>query len=330
MDKRTDIRKIIELLYQKRPLDKNELANIGAFLGNPGNLDELNSYLNEIPENIPSDIKLKIESVWAEIENRTEQVHFFKRIIPIARKYAAILLLPLFIYTSWLSYQYFFSPEEYFTLATSRGEQTNVILPDGSYAWLNVDTRISYGTSYGKKERELTVSGEAYFKVKKNTAIPFIVHIRNMDVRAIGTAFNVRGYDDDAIVQTSLVEGKVGVKINTVKIGSEQRVLSPGQTLVYDKTTDFSQMRMSDNETVKAWTDKQLIFENTPFDEVIKNTERWFNVKIIYEPARFKNDYLTLRLKKGESVERLFEIIDETIGIQYKKDADKFILTTKK
>lgn len=330
MDKKTDIRKIIELLYQKRPLYKNELADIGEFLRNPGNLHELNSYLNEISENSPSDIKLKIESVWAEIEKRTEPVSFFRRIIPIVRKYAAILLLPLFIYTSWVSYQYFFTPEEYFTLATSRGEQTNVILPDGSSAWLNVDTRITYNTSYGKKERELTVNGEAYFKVKKNAAIPFIVHVRNLDVKAIGTAFNVRGYEDDVIVQTSLVEGKVDVKINNSNGGSEKRLLSPGQTLTFNKNTDSAQMKLSNIETVKAWTDKQLIFENTPFDEVIKNTERWFNVKITYEPAMFRNDYLTLRLKKGESVERLFEIIDETIGIQYRKDAGIFILTTKK
>ncbi len=329
MDKESDFRKVIRLLYQKRPLDKNELADIGEFFRNPGNLNELNSYLHEIPESDPSDIKLKIESVWAEIEKRTEQPHFFKRIIPIARKYAAILLLPLFIYTSWVSYHYFLSPEEYFTLATSRGEQTNVILPDGSSAWLNVDTRITYSTSYGKKERELTVNGEAYFKVKKNAAIPFVVHVRNLDVKALGTAFNVRGYEDDAVVQTSLVEGKVDVKIINSNGVSEKRILTPGQTLTFNKNTNSAQMRLSNNETVKAWTDKQLIFENTPFDEVIKNTERWFNVKIIYEPNRFKNDYLTLRLKKGESVERLFEIIDETIGIQYKKDAGNLILTKK-
>lgn len=328
MDK--NLQKVIELLYQKRPLDKNELADIGEFLCNPGNMHEINSYLNEIPENGPSDIKLKIESVWAEIEKRAEPVSFFKWIIPIVRKYAAILLLPLLIYTSWVSYQYFFSPDEYYTLATNRGEQTNVILPDGSSAWLNVDTRITYSTSYGKKERELTVSGEAYFKVKKNAAIPFIVHIRNLDVKALGTAFNVKGYEDDAIVQTSLVEGKVDVKISNSTGGSEKRILNPGQTLTFNKNTDSVQMRLSNSETVKAWTDKQLIFENTPFDEVIRNTERWFNVKIIYEPARFKDDYLTLRLKRGESLERLFEIIDETIGINYKEDAGNFILTTKK
>ncbi len=330
MDKKADLGKIIELLYQKRPLDNNELADIGEFLRSPGNLQELNSYLNEIPEDTPSDIKLKIESVWVEIEKRTEPVSFFKQLIPIVRKYAAIWLLPLFIYTSWVSYQYFSTPKEYLTLATSRGEQTNVILPDGSSAWLNVDTRITYSTSYGKKERELTVSGEAYFKVKKNEAIPFIVHIRNMDVKALGTAFNVKGYEDDLMVQTSLVEGKVDVQIKNLKGGSEKRILSPGQTLAFNKNTDSAQMKVSNKETVKAWTDKQLIFENTPFDEVIKCTERWFNVKIIYEPARFKNDYLTLRLKKGESVERLFEIIDETIGIQYKEDAGNFLLTTKK
>ncbi len=328
MDK--NLQEIIGLLYQKHPLDKDELADIGEFLRTPDNLNELNSYLNEIPENKTSDIKLKIESVWAEIESRTEPVFFFRRIIPIVRKYAALLLLPLFIYASWISYQYFLSPEEYFTLATSRGEQTSVILPDGSSAWLNVDTRITYGTSYGKKERELTVSGEAYFKVKKNAAIPFVVHVRNMEVKALGTAFNVRGYDDDAIIQTSLVEGKVDVKINNTNGSFEKRILQPGQTLTFNKNTDSAQMKMSNNETVKAWTEKQLIFENTPFDEVVKNTERWFNVKIIYEPARFKDDYLTLRLKKGETVERLFEIIDETIGIQYKEDADNFILTKKK
>jgi ferric-dicitrate binding protein FerR (iron transport regulator) len=330
MDKKTNIKKIVELLYQERTLDKEELSDIGEFLSSPNNMDELNSYLDKIPENSSSDLKLKVETIWEEIEKRGEDTSPFRQTISIIRKYAAILLLPLLVYTSWVTYQYFFTPEEYFTLATNKGEQTNVILPDGSSAWLNVDTRITYNTSYGKKDREITVSGEAFFDVKKNATKPFIVHVQNMEVKALGTAFNVRGYEDEVTVQTSLFEGKVDIAINNSEGHLKRQILTPGQSLVFSKETDNANMKKFNQETVGAWKDKQLIFENTPFDEVIRNTERWFNVDITYGPAsQFDDDYLTLRLKKGESLERLLEIIDETIGINYKTENDKIILTKK-
>ena len=329
-NEKTDIKKVIELLYQKRPLNKQELLDVGKFLKNPGNINELNLYLDKIPEERSySNMKIKVESIWEEIKKRRESAYPFKKVISIIQKCAAILLLPLLLYTSWVTYQNFFTPDEYFTLVTHKGEQTNIILPDGSSAWLNVDTRITYNTSYGKKDRELTVSGEAFFKVKKNAAKPFIVHIRNMDVKALGTAFNVKGYADDIMVQTSLFEGKVDVKIKHSQGPLEQQILTPGQSMVFNKKTDTSDKKEFNQETVGAWKNKQLFFENTPFNEVIKNTERWFNVDIVYPVNRFGNDYLTLRLKKGESLERLLEIIDETIGIKYKIENDKIILTKK-
>ncbi|MEL7588079.1 MAG: FecR domain-containing protein [Prolixibacteraceae bacterium] len=329
MDEKTSVKKVIELLYQKRSLDKQELSDIRDFLRNPGNSNELNAYLDEIPESSSSDIKLKVETIWQEIEKRGATASPFRQTLLIIQKYAAILVLPLLVYASWVSYQHFFAPEDYFTLSTNKGEQTNITLPDGSSAWLNVDTRITYNASYGKKNRKLTVNGEAFFNVKKNAAKPFIVQIRNMEVRALGTAFNVRGYDDEATVQTSLFDGKVDVGINHTEGHTERQILTPGQSLVFSKETDNISKKNFDQEVVGAWIDKQLVFDNTPFHEVIKNTERWFNVDIIYPVKQFESDFLTLRLKKGESLERLFEIIDETIGINYKKGDDKITLTKK-
>lgn len=329
MDEKIHLKKVVELLYQERPLDKQELSDIGKFLKSPANLDQLNSYLDEIPETGSSGIKLKVETIWEEIKKRKKHTSPFRQAISTIQKYAAILLLPLFVYASWVTYQYFFVPVDHFTLATNKGEQTNIILPDGSSAWLNVDTRISYNTSYGKKDRELTVSGEAFFKVKKDAAKPFVVHVQNMNVKALGTAFNVKGYDDEAMVQTSLFEGKVDVGINHSEGHLERQILAPGQSLLFSKETDTANLKRFDQKTVGAWKDKQLVFENTPFDEVIKNTERWFNVWITYPVNQFEGDYLTLRLKKGESLERLFEIIDETIGIRYTTVNHQITITKK-
>jgi len=285
MNEKTNIKKVIELLYQQSPLGKLELSDIGKFLSSPDNINELNSYIDNIPDNNFSDIKLKIGKIWEEIDRRKESGFAFKYTISIIRKYAAILLLPLLIYTSWITYQYFFTPEEYFTLATNKGEQTNIVLPDGSSAWLNVDTRLTYNTSYGKKEREITVNGEAFFDVKKDATKPFIVHIQNMEVKALGTAFNVRGYNDEATVQTSLFKGKVDVRINNSIGHLKPQILTSGQSLVFDREMDTTKRKTFNQEIVGAWKDKQLIFENTLFDDVIKNTERWFNIDITYEPV---------------------------------------------
>ena len=329
MNEKRNFSKIIGLLYKKQALNKQELTDIERYLSSHENLDELNSYIDSVHKNSSSDIKLKVETIWDEIKRRKSTIVTFKSTISIIQKYAAILLLTLFVYSSWITYQYYLTPEEYFTIATNKGEQTNIILPDGSSAWLNVDTRISYNTLYGKSKRELIVSGEAFFKVKKNAAKPFVVHIQNMEVKALGTAFNVRGFDDDIMVQTSLFEGKVDVKMNKSDGDLHHQILLPGQSLVFNRERDTANLKKFNQETVGAWKDKQLIFENAPFDDVIKNTERWFNVEINYNPDKFKNDYLTLRLKKGGVLRNLLEIIDETIGVNYIIQNNKIILTKK-
>ncbi len=329
MVEKTPFKKVIDLLYQKRPLDQQELSDTEIFLQNPENLNELNFYLDEIPETSSSEIKLKVKTIWDEVEKREASVSPFMHAIPVIRKYAAIFLLPFLVYTSWVTCRYFFSSEEYFTLATNKGEQTSIVLPDGSSAWLNVDTRITYSVLYGKKNRELTVSGEAFFKVKKDAAKPFIVHVQNMNVKALGTAFNVRGYEDDATVQTSLFEGKVDVQINYDAGNTRRQLLTSGQSLVFNKETTTAATRTFNQEMIGAWIDKQLIFDNTPFNDVIRNTERWFNIDIYYPVNQFEHDYLTLRLKKGEPLTRLFEIIDETIGINYRIENNKIVLTKK-
>lgn len=329
MDGRSDMKEIVGLLYKKRPLDKRELSDIGEFLSNPRHMDELNSYLDEISDESSSGIKLKIEALWCEIENRRQPAGRSVRLASVIRRYAAVFLLPLVVYTSWLTYRHFFTPEEYFTLATNKGEQTSIILPDGSSVKLNVDTRITYGTFFGKKDRKLAINGEAFFEVAKDPVKPFVVQVQNMEVTALGTAFNVRGYDHDAVIQTSLFEGKVEVEVNHDNGQLERELLIPGQSLIFSKETELTDKKNFCEAIVGAWIEQQLLFENTPFDEVVKNTERWFNVDIVYPAREFQHDYLTLRLKKGEPLERLLVIIDEMIGINYKIENNKITINRK-
>lgn len=326
---RADMKEIIGLLYRKQPLGRQELSDIGEFLSNPDHMDELNSYLDEVSEESSSGIKLNVEAIRNEIENRRQPAGRSVRLASVIRRYAAVFLLPLMVYTSWLTYRYFFTPEAYFTLATNKCEQTSIILPDGSSVKLNVDTRIRYGTSFGKKDRRVAINGEAFFEVTKDPEKPFIVQVQNMEVRALGTAFNVRGYDHDAVIQTSLFEGKVEVGVNHGSGRLERELLTPGQSMVFSKETARADKKNFCQEIVGAWIDKQLLFENTPFDELVKNTERWFNVDIVYPARAFQDDCLTLRLKKGESLEHLLVIIDEMIGINYKIENNKITINRK-
>jgi ferric-dicitrate binding protein FerR (iron transport regulator) len=112
----------------------------------------------------------------------------------------------------------------YNTITTPRGGQYQVVLADGSAVWLNAETSLRFPTDFVGKERRVEISGEAYFEVAKNKAMPFVVSVNGAEVQVLGTHFNVQAYDDEAALQTTLLEGAVkfvsGTSAVTLKPGS--------------------------------------------------------------------------------------------------------------
>ncbi len=167
----------------------------------------------------------------------------------------------------------------YNTLTTPRGGQFKVVLPDGTTVWLNAASSLRYPLAFGKKERTVEVSGEAYFEVAGAANTPFIVKTAgDQTIEVLGTAFNVNAYTDEATIQTTLVSGAIAVND-----GQERRQLQPGQAAVthIDKH-GIELIPHPEIAQVTAWKNGVFDFNRVPLKAVMMQLSRWYNIEVTY------------------------------------------------
>jgi ferric-dicitrate binding protein FerR (iron transport regulator) len=173
----------------------------------------------------------------------------------------------------------------YNTLSTPRGRQFRLALPDGSNVWLNAASSIKFPTSFTGKDREITITGEAYLEVKKDASQPFKVLTNGTQIEVIGTHFNVNAYKDESAVKTTLIEGKV--KIN--KLGTE--INSPAQQTIFLKPGQQAQVKENKIQVIEnadinaalAWKNGLIVFSSADIKEVLRQVSRWYDVDIEYK-----------------------------------------------
>ncbi|MFC7525694.1 FecR domain-containing protein [Parapedobacter sp. GCM10030251] len=165
----------------------------------------------------------------------------------------------------------------YMVLATPNGGTYQVTLPDGTEVWLNAASELTYPLRFFGTERVVTISGEAYFSVAKNAQNPFKVISKQQEIQVLGTAFNVSAYADEPETKTTLVQG--GVQIRNVQSGAINRLLPNEQSVVHASSTEIQQV---DAEPYIAWKNGYFYFKHTPFEEVMRQLARWYDVEVIY------------------------------------------------
>jgi len=280
-------------------------------LNNLSYRQELIQYLEKSWQNSESEpVDLQFEQIRAKIRTASN-LSKTKRLFIVLSKAAAILFIPILAAALYFYLTQSFS-EELLTLSTQKGEHTNVILPDGSKVWLNVDTKLSYPVNYGIKSRDLELEGEAYFEVEKNEELPFEITAGNVTTKALGTRFVISAYPESSEVKSSLVEGLVEVEYM-----KDFTLLNPGQQLVVTKNKPGFVVQAFNKEYELGWKNNQLIFRLTPFDHVITELEKWYDVNIDYNPASFKSETLTVRFEQHETLENVLKVISKATGFKY-------------
>lgn len=184
----------------------------------------------------------------------------------------------------------------YNTLQTPKGRQFKVVLPDGTQVWLNAASSLKYPTAFTGNERIVEINGEAYFEVAKNAKMPFKVKVNNKaEIEVLGTHFNVNGYSEEAFINTTLLEGSVKVSSPKNETGKNNIVtIKPGQQARF--IADYSRVAAAekikpqlsiinnvDIDKVMAWKNGAFNFEDASLEEVMKQLERWYNIKVVYE-----------------------------------------------
>lgn len=208
-------------------------------------------------------------------------------------------------------------------VSTLNGETKHVLLPDSSEIWLNAGTIIRYSTEFGEDQRLVTLDGEAYFSVKRNVEIPFIVEANQLSVKVLGTKFNVKAYAKDEKTTTALTSGRVEVSAND----SKRWILNPSQQISYaDKGSSVEITEVSSEDTY-AWMTGQLIFTNVSFDEIMKTVERNFDVVITNRVNVPSTKKYTVKFLKNENPEDVLNVLKEMIGFTFQKKGNEIILS---
>ena len=196
------------------------------------------------------------------------------------------------------------------------GSRTVVELSDGSVVHLNYGSRIKYPQNFFGKTRGVALTGEAYFEVAHNPDKPFVVTTGRIDVKALGTAFNVNAYLENRDVATTLVEGKVLVE--ELKSNGEIETIKemfPGQHVVYEKNTGTVRSSQGRVDKYIAWKDGKLVFENEPIDKVAERLSRMFNVEIQVDEAVAKYRYTVTFV--DEPLFQILELLTEATPVSY-------------
>ncbi|OQP53365.1 hypothetical protein A4H97_23225 [Niastella yeongjuensis] len=260
---------------------------------------------------------------------------------------AALAILTVGLYMIWKSQRIPVSQPERVQYVCKPGERKSFQFPDGTQVILNAGSELYLNDKYAKNTREVFLKGEAFFEVRHNAAVPFIVHTASMDVKALGTAFNVKSYNNENKTEAVLIRGLAEVtlkKDNNRKLllHPDEKVLwteiktgvSPATLPPVDKTVPeqgvIKPVKKSDNGDVKevAWVQNNLAFEDEPFEEIAYQLNRWYNVNIQFEANEIRQYHFTATFKK-EKIEQVLEILRTSKRFNYRFEGDKEILIFK-
>lgn len=231
-------------------------------------------------------------------------------------------------------------------IIAERGSKTRTILPDGSTVWLNAGSRIRYEPGFNGPQREVTLQGEAFFDVVQQPSRPFIVHAGDLNIKVLGTAFNVKSYDEDPTVETTLIRGLVQIS----RPGDNKQApiyLHPHQKMVLTRKaadepaaapapgvrTNAPQSHiieidssMKENERVEtSWVYNRLEFRGDSFGELARKLERWYNIDIHFEDEEARALTFNGSLE-NETVEQAFLALEAAVPFRFTiKDNEVYI-----
>jgi len=233
-------------------------------------------------------------------------------------------------------------------LATQNGSRSQLVLSDGTNVWLNAGSKLEYPKQFSGKVRSVTLEGEAYFDVTHNEGQPFLVHTKAFTVKVLGTAFNIRAYNDEDSAAASLIRGKIAVQLNadtskTIMLLPREKLIIPTPAVAEEpidagrKETNISNTQKftvnkafistdKQNTVLETeWKENKLAFKNTSFEKIAMALEKWFAVEIHFKNDNKKKLNLTGTFE-GESLEEILNAFRETgNAFKYSKDSNGVI-----
>jgi ferric-dicitrate binding protein FerR (iron transport regulator) len=232
-------------------------------------------------------------------------------------------------------------------ITTRQGSRTRVQLPDGTKVWLNAGSKLTYDKEFNNTLREVTLTGEGYFDVVRNEKKPFIIHTEKMDVKVLGTQFNVKSYPNDQATEAALIHGSIEVSLKDRP--SQKIILKPNEKIVVANRDTFTavnntpQARKENVEPLVAirhltyqkedstiietsWVENKLVFEDESFKDLAQKLERWYGVVIHFSDERIAALRFT-GVFEEETIEDAMRALKITGSFNYKFQGKTIIIS---
>jgi len=211
--------------------------------------------------------------------------------------------------------------DAYNTITTPKGGQYEVMLPDGTKVWLNAASKLRFPVTFAADERNVELSGEAYFEVAKDKKKPFKVKAEQQEITVLGTHFNVNAYNDEALTKTTLLEGSV-----RVNKGASNAFLVPGQQAVSDAGSSVIFVRKGvDLQESIAWKNGLFVFEHEDVFSIMNKISRWYDIVLEYR-GDLKGKKYSGNISKFEDVTEVLKTMQLTGTIQFKVEGRRIIV----
>ena len=327
----------IEAYFQGRlsAIDENELflwlkkdkANRAIF---DAEKQKLSGYdkTNVFVESSLAELKSKIyfNSIFQENTKYSKPNRFAK----ILRVAALVTLLIGIGYTSSFIIQSdFFKKEEiaWFEVTAPPGNKSLLNLPDGTIVWLNAETSIKYPTDFAEGDRNVVLNGEAYFEVAKNNEKTFTVQTKDYGVRVLGTKFNVKAYQSDNEIVTTLEEGSIQiVSTENLKL-AEEIILKPNEQVILNRESKKIAVKNVNPKWFTSWKNNKLIFVNMDMKELVVVLERKYGVDIEVKEEALLDLHFDGTIK-DETLLEILDVLKKTLPINYHIVGQKIEITT--
>lgn len=213
---------------------------------------------------------------------------------------------------------------EWSTVEVPRGTEYSLVLSDGSEIYLNSETVLRFPDQFSKEgKREIWLNGEAYFKVRRDTCRPFIVHSGGMSIEVLGTVFNVMAYENMPELQVTLVSGKVQVD---ERLNGGSVVLKPGEQAVYDKNQQTLKEQEVDVSYYIAWHEGLFAFRETPLMQVIETLARWYDFEAFYQNTQARELKFTGKIKRHSTLKEVLESFRQTREFDFEINGKTLII----
>ncbi|WP_299583038.1 FecR family protein [uncultured Sunxiuqinia sp.] len=246
--------------------------------------------------------------------NRPDNIYFIRRI-------AAILIIPILLGSLYFSFLYFHNKQTaliqpWQTITTPLGTRTSFTLEDGTKVWLNSGSKLSFPSHFSTNIREVKPYGEVYFDVAPKKTKPFIVNCGKINVKVLGTKFNVLYSPTDRLTKIALAHGKIELFTGDKNSPFPLLQLKPGELATYNQEANNLAIKTDNIEKHIGWINGRLFFEDDPMPVVVDKLERYFNIKLEYKESDW-DDFLLNANFKEESLIQIMELMKVSVPLKY-------------